>query len=305
MNKTHLGYLLTMVSALAFASMSLFIKMGYDAGMSAWSFSLIQSSFALTLLLVLLRRERRASTFQGARPAIALFLISGATSAISFNLALVHLSMSLATILLFTYPVFTALGAWAMLGQRPSRYQSAALLLTLTGAVLTANLVEIRSGDISLPGLGLALLAAVAHGIYMVTGERISGRLTATAATTLTRIAILSGSILLNPRVFAEIPHVSAAGWLISLVAAVVSGVAPFLFLNQGIGLIGANRAAIVSVAELPFALGLGLLFQGDVIHPTQLVGALLIVAAVVVSQRDTKEEESPDGSGTSTARSL
>jgi drug/metabolite transporter (DMT)-like permease len=305
MNKTHLGYLLTMVSALAFASMSLFIKMGYDAGMSAWSFSLIQSSFAFTLLLVLLRRERRASTFQGARPAIALFLINGATSAISFNLALVHLSMSLATILLFTYPVFTALGAWAMLGQRPSRYQSAALLLTLTGAVLTANLVEIRSGDISLPGLGLALLAAVAHGIYMVTGERISGRLTATAATTLTRIAILSGSILLNPRVFAEIPHVSAAGWLISLVAAVVSGVAPFLFLNQGIGLIGANRAAIVSVAELPFALGLGLLFQGDVIHPTQLVGALLIVAAVVVSQRDTKEEESPDGSGASTARSL
>jgi drug/metabolite transporter (DMT)-like permease len=305
MNKTHLGYLLTMLSALAFASMSLFIKMGYDTGMSAWSFSLIQSSFALALLLILLRRERRASTFQGARPAIALFLISGATSAISFNLALVHLSMSLATILLFTYPVFTALGAWAMLGQRPSRYQGAALLLTLTGAVFTANLAEIRSGDISLTGLGLALLAAVAHGIYMVTGERISGRLTATAATTLTRIAILSGSILLNPRVFAEIPHVSAAGWLISFVAAVVSGVAPFLFLNQGIGLIGANRAAIVSVAELPFALGLGLLFQGDVIHPTQLVGALLIVAAVVVSQRETKEEESPDGSGTSTARSL
>lgn len=305
MNKTHLGYLLTILSALAFASMSLFIKMGYDAGMSAWSFSVIQSSFALILLTVLLLRDRRTSTTKGAGPAVALFLICGATSAISFNVALVHLSMSLATILLFTYPVFTALGAWAMLGQRPSRYQGAALLLTLTGAALTANLTEIRSGDISLLGLGLALLAAVAHGLYMVTGERIAGRLTATAATTLTRIAILSGSILLNPRVFAEIPQVSATGWLISLVAAVVSGVVPFLFLNQGIGLIGANRAAIVSVAELPFALGLGLLFQGDIIHPGQFLGAALIIAAVIVSQRETKEEESPDGSGTSAARSL
>lgn len=305
MNKTHLGYLLTTLSALAFASMSLFIKMGYDAGMSAWSFSLVQSSFALTFLLILLRRERRASTFRGAVPAIGFFLLCGATSAISFNVALVHLSMSLATILLFTYPVFTALGAWAILGQRPSRYQGAALLLTLTGAVLTANLAEIRSGEISLLGLGLALLAAVAHGLYMVTGERIAGRLTATTATTLTRIAILSGSILLNPRVFAEVPHISSTGWIISLVAAVVSGVAPFLFLNQGIGLIGANRAAIVSVAELPFALGLGLLFQGDIIHPTQLIGAALIIAAVIVSQREIKEEEPTDGSGTSPARSL
>ncbi|MDF2626566.1 MAG: protein of unknown function transrane [Symbiobacteriaceae bacterium] len=302
MNKTHLGYLLTMLSALAFASMSLFIKMGYDTGMSAWSFSLIQSTFALTLLAVLLKRERQKSNPSGARSAIAFFLLCGATSAISFNVALVHLSMSLATILLFTYPVFTALGAWAMLGQRPSRYQGAALLLTLAGAVLTANLAEIRSGDISLIGLGLALLAAVSHGLYMVTGERIAGRLTATTATTLTRIAILSGSILLNPRVFAEVPQVPAAGWLICAVAAVVSGVAPFLFLNQGIALIGANRAAIVSVAELPFALGLGLLFQGDIIHPGQLIGAALIIAAVVVSQRETKEEEPTDGSRTGTA---
>ena len=57
MNKTYLGYTLTILSALAFASMSLFIKMGYGVGMSPWSFAVIQSSFALVLLVVMWLRS--------------------------------------------------------------------------------------------------------------------------------------------------------------------------------------------------------------------------------------------------------
>lgn len=292
MNKTYLGYLLTILSALAFASMSLFIKMAYAEGMSAWAFALIQSSLALLLLGIMWLREPRRPGARPFRPAVLFFLACGATTAIAFNLSLVYLSMSLATILLFTFPAFTAVGAWLMLGQRPGRFHIGALFLTLAGAILTANLAEIRSGAISLPGVGLALLSAVAHGLYIVAGEKIVGTLTATTATTLTRMAILAGSVLLNPLVFAELPQVTRAGWLICFVAAAVSGVAPFLFLNRGIALIGANRAAITSAAELPFALGLGLLFQGDVISPTQWVGALLIIVAVVVSQQGAAEEK-------------
>ncbi|HWI53985.1 MAG TPA: DMT family transporter [Symbiobacteriaceae bacterium] len=303
MSKTYLGYLLTILSALAFASMSLFIKFGYGAGMSAWSFSVIQSSMALAVLGIMwLREPRRRGPLP--LPWVLLFLLCGATSGISFNVALVHLSISLATILLFTYPAFTAVGAWLLLGQRPTLAHGVALLLTLGGATLTANLADINDGTTSLLGVGLALLAAVAHGLYIVVGEKIAGGLTATAANTLTRIAILSGSILLYPRVFAELPGVSARGWLICAVAAAVAGVAPFQFLNRGIALIGANRAAIASVAELPFALALGMLFQGDIIRPAQWVGALLIVAAVLVSQHES-EGESANGPGAGTAGSL
>ncbi|HYF92328.1 MAG TPA: DMT family transporter [Symbiobacteriaceae bacterium] len=286
MNKTYMGYLLTILSAMAFAAMSLFIKMAYDAGVSAWAFTLIQSSVSLVLLGFMWLREAPHPRVRHSVPTVGFFLACGVITAIAFNIALVHLSMSLATILLFTYPAFTALGAWLMLGHRPTRLHGGALLLTLAGAVLTTNFTELRSGAISLTGVGLALLAAVAHGLYIVAGEKIAGKLTATSATTLTRVAILLGSLALNPRVFAELPAVTWGGWLICVVAAAVSGVAPFLFLNRGIALIGANRAAIASVAELPFALALGLLFQGDLIRPAQWAGAALIIAAVVVSQR-------------------
>ena len=286
MNKTYLGYLLTMLSALAFASMSLFIKLGYGIGMNAWNFSLINSSFSLALMGVLLAREPKVKRPRVSPLALTLFVLTGAAAAIAFNVALTYLSISLATILLFTYPAFTALGAWAVLGQRPWRSHLIALAMTLAGAVLTANIADLRSGAVSLLGVALALGAAVSHGFYIVLGEKIAGGLSAIGATALTRVAILSGTILLYPRVYSELPGVPWQGWLICLASALVAGVAPFLFLNRGIALIGANRAAIASVAELPFALALGILFQGDVVDLWQGLGALLIVAAVVVSQQ-------------------
>jgi DME family drug/metabolite transporter len=304
MNSTHRGYLLIALSAATFASTSLFVKFALGAGMSIWAYSLINSVITLFIVGGMLLREPRPSVrphrTQRMRLWIALFTICGATAGIAMNVALVYLSMSLGTILLFTYPAFVALGAWALLGQRPSPVHTAALLMTLVGAALTADIGGAAASGASLLGIALALLAAVAHATYIVTGERIAGALTAVSATGLTRLAILVGSFVLHPRVLAEIPAVPWQGWVICLVAALVAGVVPFLFLNRGIALIGANRAAIASVAELPFALLLGLLFQRDVILPLQWAGTLLIVVAVLVSQRHTNAKEgSAHGSGT------
>jgi drug/metabolite transporter (DMT)-like permease len=301
MKKLYLGYLLTVLSAFAFASMSLFMKIGYDMGMTAFSFSLIQSAFALVLLLGMLARESRAPgrragpQLRSQLPGLLGFVLCGAVAAIAFNVALVSLSISLGTILLFTYPAFTALGAWAILRQRPSAQHIIALAMTLAGALLTANIQQIRSGQSSFLGIGLALLAAVAQGLYITLGEQVAASLTAVQATTYTRVAILLGAVVLSPGVFAAAAHTPWQGWALGAVAATVAGVAPFFFLNRGIALIGANRAAIASVAELPIALSLGKLFQGDLISPWQWAGAALIVSAVLVSQQEpthTKEEK-------------
>jgi len=288
MNRTSLGYLLTLLSALAFAAMSLFIKLAYGVGMSPWSFSVIQSAFALIMLGTMLLREGGSTVRGGRKPwgRILLFVACGTTSAISFNVALLYLTMSLSTILLFTYPAFVAVGAWLVLGQRPTNWHLAALAMTLVGAVLTVDLSPAGLGSIHVPGVALALLAAAAHAMYIVFGEQVSVTLSATQATTLTRAAILLGSAALSPGIFREIGTVSWEGWLVCLVAALFCGVAPFLFLNRGLALIGANRAAIASVSELPFALLLGMAFLGDVTSLFEGAGALLITAAVVVSQR-------------------
>lgn len=305
MNSTYLGYLFTILSAFAFASTSLFAKLAYGAGMDPWNYTFVTSVFSLALLGAMSVREPRTPTTEE-RPgwgSLLLFGICGAGAAMAFNLALDMLSISLATILLFTYPAFVALGAWLLLGQRPAALHVGALFMTLVGAALTTNLQEVATGVHNLAGLALALLAAVSHGMYLVLGERVSHGISAVGATTLTRLVLLASTVLFHPSVLLELGGITWQGWLICLVATAVAGVAPFLFLNKGIALIGANRVAITSVAELPFALALGLIFQGDVILPLQWAGAVLITAAVMISQYQTNPKEgSPHGPGPGTA---
>lgn len=294
MQSTHLGYLLTISSAAAFASASLFIKWAYALEMTAWSFTFANSIFTIPLLWYLLRREPGPTVLwpKRHRKSILLFALCGATSTIAFNLSLFHLSISLSTILLFTYPAFAALGAWLLLGHRPSVYHLGALFITLIGAALTANIREAIAADLNPIGIVLALLTGVTHGFYLVLGERVLHSMTAVAATTVTRIAIVAGILLFHPGVVFELPAIVLPAWGLSMVAAVFAGVAPFLLLNKGVVLLGANRAAIVSVAELPIALAFGLFLLGDLILPLQWAGALLIAAAVLLSQRPNKPGE-------------
>lgn len=300
MNSTHFGYLLTILSALAFASLSLFAKLAFDAGVSAWSLTFINSAAALVLLGAMYARERRPqwSALRQNWVRLVIFGLCGVGGTLAFNLALAHLSISLATILLFTYPAFTALFSWLVNGQRPSLFHTLALLLTVAGAVFTADLSEAFSGTISVIGIALALLTAVSHALYIVLGERVAHLLSPVGATTWTRLMILLCTVGINPTFLPELAHVSTSGWIICILSTVVAGIAPFLFLNKGIALIGANRAAIASVAELPFALALGLLFRGDRILLLQWMGAALITVAVIISQRRS-EGAIHDGSGT------
>lgn len=295
MSTTLRGYLLTLLSAAAFAATSLFLKQAFEAKMNVWNFTFLHSVFSLGLLALLLRREPSASPGGAPRPKtglVLLYALCGGGSVLLFNLALVYLPISLGSILLFTFPAFVVVGTWLLYGQKPSRLDLGALVLTLAGAVLTINPAGGGTGSGAAHPLGviLALAAAVGHGLYVVLGERVAFGLSAMRATTYTRVAILVGTVLFYPALFAEIPGVSAAGWSLVLIATAVAGVAPFLFLNRGIALIGANRAAIVSVAELPIAMSFGLLFQAEQISAIQWAGAVLIIAAVILSNQGSQD---------------
>lgn len=288
MNKTHLGYLFMLLSAGSFAAMSFFSKMAYEVGVSVPALMLIQSVLTLVMLGLMYLREPKTVLPRPRVPSweLAAFALSGGAATVAMSYVFYYLSLSLGTILLFTYPAFVTIFAWPILGERPTASHLSVLGLTLMGALLTVNLQEVATGSVSLLGIGLALLSAALYSLFMVLGQRVAPGLSPVGATSLARVTVLGTALLLSGGVWAELPTIAWQGWLAAILSAVVGGAAPFLFLHRGVILIGANRAAIVSVAELPCALALGMLFQGDVILPMQWLGTLLIGAAVVVSQR-------------------
>jgi probable blue pigment (indigoidine) exporter len=83
-----------------------------------------------------------------------------------------------------------------------------------------------------------------------------------------------------------EVAGLSTNLLLFCLMATVIGNIAPFFFLFTGMRMIGAAAASLVTVVELPVALLLGWAYAGDRIGPVELVGAALVMGAVLLSKR-------------------
>ncbi|HLO04069.1 MAG TPA: DMT family transporter [Symbiobacteriaceae bacterium] len=288
MNKQILGYIYAVMSALLFASATLFMKKIFAAGMSVWDYSVAHSLAVLVTLVGLRlaqRRPLRREAFRKHRRAIPGLMVTGFIASTAFNVALSQLSISLGTILLFTYPAFVTLIAWAFLRHRPDRLHLVALVLALMGTLFTVG----AGGDLAVGftwlGAGLALLSAVSHASYLHISEHVGGEFDAISLSILTRIAVVVGSASIAPHALLSMWHAPWQAWAILAVSSIVGGVLPFLLLFKALDQIGANQVGIASVTELPFALLLGLLFEGESVTPWQGVGAVAVLGAVLLSQ--------------------
>jgi drug/metabolite transporter (DMT)-like permease len=258
MNKQILGYIYAVLSALLFASATLFMKRIFAAGMSVWDYSVAHSLAVLVILVGLRLAQRRPLQRQALRThrrVIPWLMVTGFVASTAFNVALSQLSISLGTILLFTYPAFVTLIAWAFLRQRPDRFHLGALILALLGTLFTVGTGGDLTEGFTWLGAGLALLAAIAHAGYLHISEHVSGDFDAVSLSILTRLAIVIGSSSIAPHALVSMWQAPWQAWAILIVSSVVGGVLPFLMLFKGLGMIGANQAAIASVTELPFAL--------------------------------------------------
>lgn len=287
MNKNVVGYLVTAIGSTLFAMMSLLMKIAYAQGMSVWGYTLTVALIG-TLLLSLLQLFRREPLFPAALRtqwvAVLFTIISGAVVTFGMNLALGSMTISLTTVLFFTYPAITTVIAWPLLGQRPTARHLVALALSLAGAALIVS----GEGDFrgSLAGILLALLAAVGQAFCLTLGERVGPSLSAFTVLWGTRVGVLLGALLVGFGPIQELAQLPARLLLFCLVATVIGNILPFFLMFKGMRMIGATAASLVTVIELPMALVLGWAYAGDRIGPVELIGAGLVLGAVLLSQR-------------------
>jgi DME family drug/metabolite transporter len=287
MNKNVAGYIVTATGSSLFALMSLLMKIAYSKGMTVWGYTLIVALIG-TVLLSLIQLFRSEPLFPAAlRPqwqAALIAIVGGTLVTFGINLSLVSLSISLAMVLFFTYPAMTAAIAWPLLGQRPTGRHVLALALSLAGAALIVS----REGDFrgSLVGILLGLMAAAGQAFCLTLGERIGPALPSFTVLWGTRVGVLLGSLLVGLGPVREVVDLPGELLLFCLMATVIGNIAPFFLLFKGMRLIGAAAASLVTVIELPVALLLGWLYAGDRIGPVELVGAALVMGAVLLSRR-------------------
>jgi drug/metabolite transporter (DMT)-like permease len=225
----------------------------------------------------------------GTWPALAAFGASVAAVNLTYYLAIDHLPVGVAIALQYTGPAMllaaTAL-LWRHAGGAVGRLAWAAAGLTLAGAVLVSRALE-GLGALDLSGLAAGLASAVLFAAYLLSAEQ-AGRRGAEPATTLLwgfLVAVAIWAVLVpwwswpvaalaDPRVAAAVVGVGLVGTLL-----------PFALAVGAVRVISAATAGIAATSEPVFAVAFAWVLLGQRLTPTQLAGAALVVAGVVLAQ--------------------
>ena len=242
------------------------------------------------LVLALLARLRGPVTIarHDVGPCVAMGLCMAVFQAGYFS-AVVLVGVALtALIAICSAPLMIAALARIVLGERLSSATVIALAVGVTGtALLIAGPRGIADvGSRFAAGVALALVAGVAYAVYVVIAKK---SLLRTAPLPLAAGTFFAGALWLSPVViWAEAPlRQVAMGWPLLLYLGVVATGLAYAAYTTGLTSTSAAAAGIVSLLEPLTATALGVVIFGERLGALGVVGALLLVSALVLLVRE------------------
>ena len=279
-----LGVLVAIFNATCYGLAPLAVNIAYREGASPYAVVMIRfiiGSLAIWGLAALLGQVQPLPT----RTIVTLVawggLLQAAVTSLTF-VAFQYADASLVMLLFFTFPVMVTFAAPWFEPEARSLQRWLALALSLVGMSL---LLRASLGDLHPLGIVLPLAAAVANAALMITGRRVTQSL----PPPLVLAYIFTGSALyasvLAPLMGGWVVPRSGVGWVavgaVVLLPTVLGAIAFFVALS----LLGASQVAIIGTLELVVAVVTAMLWLGDRMVATQVAGAILVVASVVLSQ--------------------
>ncbi|MDN7240768.1 DMT family transporter [Planococcus sp. N028] len=274
----------------------LFVSGLYEMGFTATQVVAIRAiSASCFLVLYALLKNRHSLKIKVVDS--KYFIGTGIISIVLFNWclfkAIEETSISVATILLYTAPVFVTLFSRILFKEALTPRKIGALAITLVGCSLVIGVLPGMNETISFYGLLLGLGAGLFYALYSIFGKYALQKydsLTVTVFTFLFAAAAItpfSGiwqmtSLLQNPSV-----------WLYAFGIGLFSTVLPFLFYTKGLEIIESSRASIIATIEPVVAVVVGIMIFSEHLNLWQYIGISFVIGAVLLVRETKKQSES------------
>lgn len=252
-------------------------------------------SVVTALLLFVFLALRRPAGLRVPRRAWAWLVLFGvflATVQFAYFSAIERLAVAAAILLEYLSPALVVAFGWLFQGQRVTRTTIAALVAALVGCALVVRAYDPAALSLSAVGIAFGLGAAVSFSGYILVGEHLKndtdvsaqllyGFAIAAVVMLLIRPPWTLPAAILEPRNLALIAAVGVFGTLV-----------PFGCFLASFRYIEAGRATIVSTLEPVVAGVVSWLWFGEIFSAPQILGAALVIGAVIALQRDRPDNE-------------
>jgi drug/metabolite transporter (DMT)-like permease len=283
---------LVFTGALCFSAKAVFVKLAYRHEVDSISLLALRMLFSLPLFLLLAWWSNRKVDSAYAKPEkgdwlqIMLVGILGYYLASMFDfLGLQYIDASIERLILFIYPTIVLVISAVWFKQKISSDQFLALVLSYVGVAL-AFLCGREIGDSSnfYLGGGLIFISAITYAFYLIGSGRLlpkfgTLRFTSYAMMAACAAVLIHHGVVRHWRLF----HFHAEVYYLSILIALVSTVLPAFLVSEGIRLIGAGNAAIISTVGPVSTIVLAYIFLNERLNGWQALGGLLVIGGVLL----------------------
>ena len=286
--KDRLPYIYVFLGAALWGIIGLFIEELFQAGFSSLQIVTLRVVSASVMLLVFVAITNTELLKINLRDTMS-FVGTGIFSTVFFSwayfTAIEEVSLSIAVILLYTGPAFVVILSRIFFGEPITSRKIGALALTLLGCVLVIKVFPVTADRISWYGIIVGLGSGFGYALYSIFGKHALKKyhpLTVIVYTfVFASIVMLPVSGITISMTDLQSSHV----WITILGLGFLPTALAYYLYTMGLSMIESGRASIAATIEPLVATLLGVFVFSEVLTVFQVVGMLLVLAAVVLIQ--------------------
>lgn len=277
------GYALGSIASISYGLNPLFALPLYATGIQVDSVLFYRYAFAVVMMAVLMKLNGKSFALKKNEilPLVVMGLLFSFSSLFLFQ-SFHYMDAGIASTILFVYPVMVALIMAVFFKERLSLIKIASIAMAFAGI----SMLYKGEGGVSLSAVGVAyvLASSLVYAIYIV-GVNHSV-LKTMSGLKLTFYAILFGMSIYVVRLRGCMdlqPLVETSQWVNAAGLALFPTLLSLVTITKAIHYIGATPAAILGALEPVTALFVGVMVFGEHLTGGNIVGILLILAAVTL----------------------
>jgi drug/metabolite transporter (DMT)-like permease len=205
-------------------------------------------------------------------------------SQVCIYIAIGQVGPGVAVTILFMYPIFTVPLAWWLFGDRPTPLRILVMIAIFGGVVCTFLPNLVRTDQVSLPGVGIAIASGLAFACYLISMQLSFKKLHPVPVSVIQFFTIFSlTSIILLARP-ADVELTNPGGLILGGLILGFLTLLGYLFNNFGVRFMGAARASIIASSGPVLTALLAFIIireEQTKLEPIQVLGILIVTAGV------------------------
>lgn len=282
MNTRTKGLLATMISAVFFGFIPLFVKTICAGGGNSVSAAFYRFFLSVPILYIYLKAQgisMRVTRTEFAKIALITIFGYGGTAVLLFS-SYNFIPSGMSTTIHFMYPVFTILGCMIFFKEKVSPLKLLCVVLCFGGILLFYNG---ESGG-SVLGMALSFLSGVTYAFYTIYLEKSGLQKMENLKLIFYMNTVAAAMILVMALLTAQFTlRLTPLAWGTAVFFATATSLIGVLGYQIGVKCIGPQNAAILSTFEPITSVIVGVLVYREAFSARTLLGCLCVLSAVVI----------------------